>query len=74
MGYFKMNAAKQINTLRGTEGQSVWQRGYYEHVIRNERDHLRVWEYIDNNPLDWALDDENPEVELRRIPRTKGGS
>ena len=39
---------------------SLWQRGYYEHVIRNEADLTRVREYIANNPLRWALDRENP--------------
>lgn len=36
IGYFKMNTAKQINALRGTTGQPVWQRNYYKLVIRNE--------------------------------------
>ena len=35
----------------------LWQRGYHEHVIRNEHDYLEVWNYIDTNPLKWA-DDE----------------
>ena len=39
----------------------VWQRNYYEHVIRDEPDLARVRCYIDENPLRWALDDENPQ-------------
>lgn len=31
-------------------GESVWQRNYYEHVIRNEQDYLDIWNYIDSNP------------------------
>jgi len=58
LGYFKMNSAKQINQLRGTPGQPVWQRNYYEHVIRNEIDLDDIRQYIENNPLKW-LDDEN---------------
>ena len=33
-----------------------WQRGYYEHVIRNEKEYLRILEYIENNPLKWEED------------------
>ena len=39
----------------------VWQRNYYEHVIRDEPDLARVRRYIDENPLRWAFDDENPQ-------------
>lgn len=39
----------------------LWQRNYYEHIIRNERDYLRIREYIYNNPLQWHIDAENPE-------------
>jgi putative transposase len=37
-----------------------WQRNYFEHIIRNEKDHFRIREYIRNNPLQWELDEENP--------------
>ena len=39
----------------GFKGQ-VWQRSFYEHVVRNEEDMLRVMEYIENNPKKWMLD------------------
>jgi putative transposase len=39
---------------------SIWQRNYYEHVIRNETELNRVREYIVNNPLNWPFDRENP--------------
>lgn len=35
----------------------VWQRSYYDHVIRNEQDYLRIWQYIDDNPAKWAEDE-----------------
>ena len=38
-----------------------WQRNYYEHVIRNEDELNRIREYIQNNPLKWHLDKENPQ-------------
>jgi len=34
----------------------IWQRNYYEHVIRNENDFARLVEYIQNNPAKWELD------------------
>jgi REP element-mobilizing transposase RayT len=37
----------------------VWQRGFYEHVIRNEADLGRIRRYIEEDPLRWAEDDEN---------------
>jgi REP element-mobilizing transposase RayT len=38
-----------------------WQRNYYEHIIRNEEELAKIREYIQNNPLKWSLDRENPE-------------
>ena len=37
-------------------GENIWQRGFYEHVIRNERDYREIWDYIDGNPARWAED------------------
>lgn len=34
----------------------VWQRNYYEHIIRDEKSHLKIYEYIQNNPILWELD------------------
>jgi REP element-mobilizing transposase RayT len=53
----KTFSARRINEIRGTPGQPVWQRNYYEHVIRNEMDLEETREYIQNNPLKW-LEDE----------------
>jgi hypothetical protein len=39
----------------------LWQRNYYEHVIRNDRELDKIREYIATNPLRWALDRENPQ-------------
>jgi len=46
-----------------TEGYEtkIWQRNYFEHIIRNDEDLFRIREYIQNNPLQWELDEENPE-------------
>lgn len=60
IGYIKMNSAKKINTLRATSGTPLWQRNYYEHVIRNETDLEEIREYIENNPAKWLEDQNHP--------------
>ena len=37
-------------------GKQLWQRSYYDHIIRNEEDYLNVWEYINNNAKKWTED------------------
>jgi REP element-mobilizing transposase RayT len=37
-------------------GKSVWQEGFYDHVIRGDADYREIWTYIDNNPVKWARD------------------
>ncbi|BBO15900.1 conserved hypothetical protein [Candidatus Brocadia pituitae] len=61
VGYFKMNAAKQGNIARNATGIPFWQYNYYEHIIRNVDKLNKIREYIQNNPLKWHLDRENPE-------------
>ncbi len=60
IGFYKMNTAKKINRLRNTEGVSVYQRNYYDRIIRNDDELNRVREYIIMNPLKWEFDKENP--------------
>ena len=62
---FKSFSGRRVNELRGTPGVSVWQRGYYEHVVRNEEDLNRIREYIEGNPLRWWLRREREEQGLR---------
>jgi len=57
---FKSTVTKQVNNIRNKPGVPVWQRNYYEHVIRNEDDLLQTRGYIVNNPMKWELDKENP--------------
>jgi REP element-mobilizing transposase RayT len=47
---FKAAVARRINIARQTPGARVWQRNYYEHVIRNDRDLNRIRHYIRSNP------------------------
>jgi len=57
---FKSAAAKRINEIRRTPGTPVWQRNYYERVIRNEDELNHIREYIGLNPLQWEFDRDNP--------------
>jgi putative transposase len=60
IGQFKSVVTKQINKIRNAPGVPVWQRNYYEHVIRNEDEMNRIREYVINNSRKWAEDENNP--------------
>jgi putative transposase len=60
IGGYKSAVTKQINALRGAPGAPVWQRNYYEHIIRNEDDLEAIRYYILTNPSRWHEDRENP--------------
>jgi len=57
---FKTFSACRVNAARAAPGTPLWQRNYYEHVVRDEDNLHRIREYIDLNPLQWDLDRENP--------------
>lgn len=56
----KTFSARRINALRGSPGVPVWQRNYYEHIVRNDDELHRTRQYIRSNPLDWENDPEHP--------------
>jgi len=58
---FKSAVTRTVNTIRDTPGIPLWQRNYYEHVIRDEDALNRIREYIITNPMRWDLDRENPQ-------------
>ena len=60
IAYYKYQTTKLINEKHNTAGISVWQRNYYEHIIRTDKDVIQIKEYIENNPLKWEFDKENP--------------
>ena len=51
MGYFKYQTTKMV-----LQNEKLWQRGYYDHIIRNEEEYCKIWQYIDTNPTKWLLD------------------
>lgn len=57
---FKAFSSRHINAIRRNRGCPVWQRNYYDRVIRNENEMIRARAYIVNNPFKWAYDGENP--------------
>ena len=59
IGQIKSITTKRINRSRNTPGAQVWQRNYYEHIIRNAEELDRIRAYINANPLLWAEDTEN---------------
>lgn len=60
VAHFKYRTTKSINQISNTLGNRIWQRNYYEHIIRNEDDLSEIREYIITNPLKWEMDSENP--------------
>jgi REP-associated tyrosine transposase len=73
IGGFKSGATTAINHLRGTPGAPVWQRNYYEHVIRNEDELNRIRRYIIDNPTAWSEDNDNPDVWTRNATGRPAG-
>jgi len=59
IGRIKMNSSKRINIFRHMLGHPVWQRNYYEHIIRDESELNKIQRYLINNPPKWEYDREN---------------
>ena len=59
IGNYKSLVTRRINNLRRSPGGKVWQRGYYERIVRNERELSAIRQYIRANPSRWAEDREN---------------
>lgn len=57
---FKAVTTKQINIQRNTAGTPIWQRNYYEHIIRSEDSLHYIQQYIYNNPVTWRDDQLHP--------------
>ncbi len=58
---FKTFSARCINQRRKMQGVPLWQRNYYEHIIRNDESLQLIRQYIDNNPLSWQEDEFHPD-------------
>ncbi len=60
VAYFKYQSTKAVNQARGTAGVRLWQRSFYEHVIRSEESLERLRKYVTENPVRWELDQLHP--------------
>ena len=57
---FKSRTTKRIWKIPEFKETPIWQRNYYEHVIRNVKDLQNITDYIETNPMSWDEDNENP--------------
>ena len=62
VGNFKSITNRRINRMRHTPGGRVWQRNYWDHIIRNDRAYQRIRQYIENNPALWEEDQLHPDA------------
>ncbi len=61
VGYFKYQSTKEMNMIENTGTiAKLWQRNYYEHIVRNEKELQQKTDYILCNPFHWTDDEENP--------------
>ena len=60
IGAFKTVSTKKINILRDAPGTPLWQRNYYEHIIRNPDAMNKIRNYIIDNPVSWEIDQLHP--------------
>jgi putative transposase len=69
MAQFKSIVTKKIWKINAEiHSTPIWQRNYYEHIIRNEREMAQIWDYIEANPANWLTDDENPVNVQKETP------
>jgi REP element-mobilizing transposase RayT len=57
VGAYKSLSTRRINPILGREDRGIWQRNYYEHVVRSDRELAAIRQYIRDNPENWALDE-----------------
>jgi REP element-mobilizing transposase RayT len=57
VAYFKYQSTKHINIIHNGGFQKLWQRNYYERVIRGEKELFEMRQYIINNPANWEMDE-----------------
>jgi REP element-mobilizing transposase RayT len=59
---FKSMSTRMVNKMYYERGNKIWQRNYYERIIRNESEFNAIRKYIWENPLNWGKDQENPFI------------
>jgi REP element-mobilizing transposase RayT len=61
IAYYKYQTTKHINQIHDNAETPFWQRGFYDHIIRNKRELNAIQQYIADNPVKWQLDRDNPQ-------------
>lgn len=56
IGWYKYQVTKQVDLHINLNGSKLFQRSYYDHIIRNQKDYNEIWQYIENNPLKWVIE------------------
>ena len=59
---FKFVSTRKMNQFRNTPGDRIWQRNYFEHIIRSEKALNAIRRYIMTNPVRWEMDRYNPKA------------
>ncbi|MCP4652916.1 MAG: hypothetical protein GY858_05980 [Candidatus Omnitrophica bacterium] len=68
---FKSSVTKRVNESHDLSGAPIWQRNYYEHIIRNDQELDKIRKYIIDNPINWINDDENNKKGTARCAPTR---
>ena len=68
VGTLKREISKKIRPYLDENFPKVWQRGYYDRIIRNEKEFNAIREYIRMNPVRWDEDRDNLDSLLSRMP------
>jgi len=56
MGWLKYQVTKELNKMRGTAGEKIFQRSFFDHIVRNRDDYNEIYKYISENPIRWKCD------------------
>jgi putative transposase len=62
VGQIKSRSSRRINEIRGTPGAPVWQRGFWDRIIRDDEAFRRIRAYIRDNPRRWREDIHHPRA------------
>ena len=71
IGNFKSVVTRRINRIRKSQGGKAWQRGYYERIVRNDRELNAIRQYICDNPQRWSEDREDLDNVIHRMDQMR---
>lgn len=64
IGWLKYQITKEVNQIHNTVGNGVFQRSFYDHIVRNHDDYCEIYRYISGNPMEWQYDKLNKGEKL----------